>query len=886
MSTLHLDKLINPATIAVVGASARDGSPGLVLCQNLLAGHYSGKLFWVNPRYKKILGQECYKALKHLPESPELAIVLSPPRLVKRTLIECAHSGIKVALIMTAIANSEGLHTLANKLGIRLLGPYCAGIIRPHLGLNATYSRNNIAPGTLAIVTQSASLGAAILDWAEVSGVGFSALLSTGSDTDISLADLLDLLVDDAETRAIIIYLDRINGTRAFLSAISAVARVKPVVLMKSTQNSARYCDALTRTGQIYSSDNVLQAALNRAGVVRVRTFSNVFAAAKILTSRIHTRGNRLAIISNGAAPAMLACERIESKGFQLPFLPEATRQTLSKSMGTAWSAKNPVVLRSRTELAEHYRKAVIELQSCGNFDAILVIFVPDSLHDPEEVASAVIDSKPDQIPLLTCWMGEVSVEASRERFAKANIATFRTPEAATDGFDFLHRYHVNQQQLLQLPNPASRHTRADVVSARELVNDALQRGERVLGPQKTRALLTLFDIDVLHAIRATSIEEAMAAANTIGYPVALKLVSPNIKFKAAVSGTRLGINNKDQLRVAYREIQQRTRAQRPDAEIRGILVEAMHTADNYRSLTLSISTDATFGPVISVGIGGDLTALVQRRAVQLPPLNQFLIESLLQNREIAYYLGDFRHHKRVGVAAVTHVLRQLSELICELPEVLSLDINPLRITASNAVAMDVQLVLEQSSTQQRYAHLAIHPYPWQWIREIELTQQQKVQLRPIRPEDAEAIKTLVRGMSAESRYYRFMHALSELTPQMVAQFTKLDYDRQMAFVCVSEAGHGEIIGVSRYAIGGDAQRAEFAVSVADNWQGNGLATALMRLLVEHAQIQGLHLLHGDVLRTNTPMHGLMKSLGFTAEMDHQHPEILIFTLKLQSVEI
>ena len=880
MSTLHLDKLLNPQSIAIVGASARDNSPGLIITRNVLENGYTGDVCLVNPRYKEVLGHVCHKSLKAIDCTPDLLIVLSPERTIKNTLKQAHQIGIRVAIVMSAVKDSAALHELAKDMGIRLLGPYCAGIIRPHLRLNATYSANKIEPGKLAIVSQSASLGGAILDWAESAQIGFSSLLSTGADTDISLPDLLDLLSEDHHTRAIIVYVDNISQAREFLGAVSAAARIKPVVIMKSTQNSARYCDAITRTGQVFSSDHVLQAALQRAGVVRIRTFSNLFEAAKILTSSARVKGKKLAIISNGAAPAMLACERIETKGFGLPSLSHSLTKTLGDKFKRSWSGKNPVVLRDAEALVLQYKLAITKVIESGEFDAVLVIYVPDSRNDPLQLAQAVLDTQPWPIPVLTTWMGDAQVASSRELFASNNLPTFRTPEAAIDGFDFLHRYHVSQQQLLQLPNPASRFTRADVGTAKQLVNAALMQGDRVLGPQKTRSLLKLFDLDVLPSKRVESVAEAVEAAERIGYPVALKLVSPNIKYKAEIGGVRLNITKPTELREAFEYIETQVKTKRPDAHYRGMLLEAMYKQDNSRSLAVSISRDATFGPMITLSIGGDLTSLLQQRSTQLPPLNQFLIDDMLAEPFIANYLGEFHHSRAIKHKAISHVLRQLSELACELPQVFSLHVNPLVVSSTQAMIMKAEVVLQKSRALQRYDHLAIHPYPWQWIKEANLKHDKKVQLRPVRPEDASQLSELVKRMSAESRYFRFMHAINELSPRMVAQFTKLDYDRQMAFVAVSEQAK-DVVGVSRYSIQSDGISAEFAIAIADDWQGLGLASALMRLLIEHAADKKIQQLHGDVLATNVAMRHLMKSLGFTASQAPDEPDVLIYTFQL-----
>ncbi|ASJ71058.1 bifunctional acetate--CoA ligase family protein/GNAT family N-acetyltransferase [Granulosicoccus antarcticus] len=879
MSTLHLDKILNPASLVVVGASAREESPGYKVTRNLLQGSYKGTLFLVNPRYKTILDASCYRTIASLPDVPDLAIIITPVRLVKHTLRQCARKGIQVALVMSGAQDNAALQTYAKRLGIRLMGPCCAGLIRPHIGLNATYSQNRIEKGSLAIVSQSASLGAAMLDWAETSGVGFSALLSSGDEIDISLSDLLDLLADDWQTKAVIVYVDRVKSSRSMLSALSATARLKPVVLMSSAQERVRYCDALTRTGEVYSSESVFQAALSRAGVVRIRTFHNLFAAARTLATGIRVKGNRLAIVSNASAPAMIALDRMNLKQFQTPLLDKQTRGILDKKLKGRFTGSNPIVIRKPSRLADYYTRTIETLQGLDDIDAILVIFVPDWRNDPKAIAESLKQLLPSKKPLLACWMGDASVHESRDLLALAGIPSFRTPEGSIDGFDFLNRYFVSQQLLLQLPNPASRSTRSSLGPARALINTELKAGARVLGPVKTRTLLEYLDIPVLQTLRAESLSEALEKAATIGYPVAMKLVSPNISYKASVIETQLDIATPEAVATAWHAIEARLLERRPEAHFRGVQLEPMYAPKNSRFLALSVTRDPTFGPAISIGVGGDLTALVSQRAVQLPPLNRYLIDDLLKCREVQVHMGAFRHSEAVNQRPVGRVLRQLSELVCELPDVFSVDINPLVVSEDGAMAMDVQVVLERNQNRKRYSHLAIHPYPWQWVRHVNLKNNTPVQLRPIRPEDAESIRTLVRDMSPESRYFRFMHALNELSPRMVAQFTKLDYDRQMAFVATDRAD--KVAGACRYMISNDRLGGEFAISISEDWKGYGLASALMRLMIEHARAQGLQNLHGDVLRSNSPMQALMRSLGFTSKRNPDEPEVVIFEYQL-----
>lgn len=889
MSTLLLEKLLDPSSIAVVGASARDTSPGFKLTQNLLHGSYEGELFLVNPRYTSIFDKQCHKSVKSLPAVPDLAILIVPTRILRKTLVQCSRKGIKVAVIMSGSENPQALHRYAQRLGMRLMGPYCAGLIRPHIGLNATYSCNQIHKGNLAVVSQSASLAAAMVDWAETSNVGFSALLSTGQDADITLSDLLDLLAEDWQTRAVIVYVDHIVASRSFISALSATARIKPVVLMRSTNEGVLYCDALTRTGQVHSSDKVFQAALNRAGVVRIRTFSNLYAAARILSTGIRVKGNRLAIVSNASAPAMMAKERTNDKHFKVPTIDKDVLRSLNNKGKEHIVGNNPLILRDPLNLAEHYRQCIEGLMSLPELDAVLVIFVPDSRNDANLIATAVSECSPCKKPLLTCWMGDASVSEARETLTRAGIPSFRTPEAATDGFDFLHRYHISQQQLLQLPNPMSRTTPADTVGAKALVSAELRQGHRVFGPVRTRFLMELFDIPVLPSKRATSLGDACSLAAAIGFPVAIKLVSPNISYKASIVSTQLNINSADEVGRAWQLITESLRRTRPEAEFRGVLIEPMYSPDNARHMAVSLSRDPTFGPVISLGVGAELTALMHERRVQLPPLNRFLIDDMLDCTEFQLYLGAFRHTEAVDGKPLIEVLRRLSELACELPEVFSLDINPLVISSEGAMAMDVQLVLERPEFDQPYKHLAIHPYPWQWVRDVTLKDGSNIQLRPIRPEDGILLQTMTKAMSAESRFFRFMHAVNELSPQMIAQFTKLDYDRQTGFVATTDridavrepSQPQTLVGSARYTIKSNRLTAEFAVTISDDMAGKGLATRMMHLLLEHAKAQGLETIQGDVLRNNKPMQALMQSLGFDKTSHPEDHELLLYTFDL-----
>ncbi|MBX2885810.1 MAG: GNAT family N-acetyltransferase [Granulosicoccus sp.] len=808
MSDHFLQSLFEPASIVIAGASPREGSVGSRLVNNILSGGYKGKIWLVNSRYRTMFDLKAYRSIRTLPECPDLAILVTPEATLERMISNCAERGIKVALVMTMSHQRQALSEHAANLGVRLIGPGSAGLIRPALSLNATYSDNQVAKGPLAVCSHSATLASAVIDWADSNQIGFSALVSTGSEIDVGMSDLLEYLSQDFATKAIIIYLDRVRHSRRFISAIAEAARNKPVLLMKSTQDSARFCDVRTRSGEVYSSDRVFQAALDRAGVVRIRTFSNLFAAARILASGARTRGKRIAIVSNGAAPAMLACERVQAKGFDLPALPATLIEELTAHMQTRWSGVNPMVVRDYEHMSAVFPMTAEAALASDLFDAVLCIHVPDNWCDPLELAEKIANlPNPKNKPLLTCWMGEKQVNASRAYFREAGILNFRTPEAATDAFDFLYRHFRNQKLLLQLPDPVSSPEPVDFKQARQVVRTALDQRIRVLPIEQSLTLLA-----------------------------------------------NLGIPNR----------------------------QPASPSPHSRDLALRVFHDPTFGPVLSLGIGGDLMTLIHNRPVQLPPLNGFLIADMLHDEHLGKYLGQFGHKRPAAVDALTAVLQRVSDLICEIPEIYEIEINPLRVDDIGVNALSAVVAVQRSSaSSKRYEHLAIHPYPRDWIRHCTLKNNEQLTLRPIRPEDGDGIAQLVHNMSPEARYMRFMHAMESLPPRMIAQFTKIDYDRQMAF-CALPAD-GSLVGVARYSINPDGTSSEFAIAIADDWQRQGLSTRLMQLLIEHARDHDLHSISGEVLTRNQPMRGLMESMGFKCNIDPESPEQLICTLPLKS---
>jgi acetyltransferase len=652
---------------------------------------------------------------------------------------------------------------------------------------------------------------------------------------------------------------------------------------MKSAHDAGSYCDAIARTGEVTSMDDVFHAAIERVGVVRVYSFSNLFSAAKILSSDRRVNGTGLAIISNGRGPAMMATDRLEHNGLQLAELSDDTLAKLREVLPEV-RARNPLIIDGGVDTAERFRKVAEVLRDSKCVDAVLTVYAPDPRDNALDIASGVAEvPRPRGKPILTCWMGEQDVAGSRALFQSRGVPTFRTPEAAIDAFRFLCDHHRNQKLLLQVPYPLSKSAPPDREGARALIHRALDEGRRTLSQLESIELLRAFNIPTTRAMVAHDADEAAQAAASIGYPVALKIDSPNIGYKSEVDGVRLHIRDEAALRREYADMLARVHQLRPDAELHGALVEEMLDRPQGRELMIRISDDPVFGPVIKFAAGGGLPPERGERAIALPPLNRVLADDLIDKSRASRLLQPYRNLKAADRGALRRVLLRVSEMICELPELFELTINPLVVDADGAVAVDVQAVIERRDGAPNYSHMAIHPYPTEWIRVDTLKNDKPVEFRPIRPEDAEQEAEFVRGLSSESKYFRFMHAVEQLTPEMLSKFTKIDYDREMAFVALAENDDGEeiIVGVSRYVINPDWESCEFAVAIADDWKGVGLASKLMRLLIEHARFRGLKMMEGTVLKNNNNMAGLMAGLGFTPALDPDDHDILSYTLPL-----
>jgi len=877
MDQHYLKQLLSPESVAVFGASDRVDSVGQIVMNNMLKSGYKGAIYPINPKHDEIQGHKAYASLFQINENVEFAVIATPAQTVPDIIEDCGKHGIKAAVIITAGFSETGptgqvlereLLDNARRYGIRLLGPNCLGIMRPDIGLNATFNKGSVSVGNLAFVSQSGALCTAILDWAQANDVGFSSVGSLGSSADVDFGEILDYLVTDQQTQNILLYIEGIRNARGFMSSLRAAARVKPVILVKVGRHAAGSKAAMSHTASLVGSDDAFDAAVRRAGVVRVQTITQLFSAAKALSCGFHPSGDRLAIVTNGGGPGVLATDHVIDLGLEMATLSDSTMEQLNKVLPPTWSHGNPVDVIGDAQ-ADRYQKAMRACLEDSNVDGVLAILTPQAMTKPLEVANTLIElSKQYNKPLLTCWMGESQVAESRAAFNLAKKPNFRTPEPAVDVFSYLSAYYRNQKLLMQMPGPLSHHLEPDVEAARMIIDGALQDRRKILSEMESKALLSAFHIPVAQTMIAHSPNEALLIAQQFGFPVAMKVNSRDITHKTDAGGVLLNLINAQAVTTAYHSIVANVKLNRPDAHMDCVSIEPMVIKPNGRELMVGVTYDAVFGPVISFGAGGTMVEVIGDHAVVLPPLNTFLVKDLIQSTHVVKILGAFRHMPPANMAALESVLLRVSEMVCELPALKEMDINPLIVDEHGALAADARVVVAlRQPNADPYAHMAIYPYPTQLINTWQLADGRNITIRPIRPEDAEIEQAFVRGLSEEARYFRFMFSVRELSRDMLLRFTQIDYSREMALIAVTFEQDKEIeLGVARFAINPEGESCEFALVIADAMQGIGLGQRLMTALMDAARAKGLKVMVGEVLKTNNNMLKLMNRLGFSIE--------------------
>ena len=894
MSSGHyLRALFEPRSVALVGASMDEAKVGGRMMGNLLEAGFQGRLFAVNPKYSSVRGVPCVASVADLPEPVDLAIVVTPPRTVPDVIEQCGRAGTRAAVVITAGFSETGpegatlekqLLENAHRHGVRILGPNCLGLMRPPMGLNATFARSQALPGSLALVSQSGAVCTAMLDWATPSGVGFSSVISMGGSSDLDFGEVIDYLAADAKTEHILLYIEGVRDGRRLVSSLRAAARIKPVIVMKVGRHPAGSRAAVSHTGAIVGRDDVFDAVVRRTGVVRVDTAGELVAAALALASKVHPRGDRLAVVTNGGGPGVMAADRAADLNLPLATLLPETVGKLQAALPPNWSHGNPIDLIGDAG-PQRYRVAIAACLEDPGVDGIVVILTPQAMTEADAVARTVIDASSESTkPVIACWMGEATVASGRNLLRSAGFSAFRLPEMAVEAFAYLAQFYRNQRALLEAPPPLVHSEPPDLEVARGIVRRALGEGRSVLDATESKDLLDAFRIPVARSVNAANGEEAVAVAERTGYPVVMKIHSPDITHKSDVGGVRLALPNGDAVRRAYSEMMAAVARVRPGARVTGVSIEPMVTRPHARELMAGITRDSIFGPAITFGAGGIAVEVLRDRAVGLPPLNAALVDDMIRGTRVAKMLAQFRHLPPVDRAALEAVLLRVSEMAVELPQIEELDINPLVADERGVLALDARVVVrEPPEGLPRYGHLAISPYPAELTTETTLTDGVRVTLRPIRPEDAELETEFIEGLSAETRRLRFQSALRSLTPSMLARFTQIDYDREMAIVAIDSGdGRDREVAVARYIRLPDGRTCEFAIVVADAWQNRGLGRRMMARLAEIARERGLARMEGQVLASNAGMLELCGKLGLEIAPDPADPLLRRVSLALR----
>ena len=814
----------------------------------------------------------------------DLVVIALPAQDMAAALEIAGRIGCKAALVVSSGLGPDlaaSLRKIAKREGVQLLGPNSLGLQRPQLQLNASLAGPLAQRGPLALVSQSGALTASMLDWAANNAVGFSSVVSLGPHTTVDIAHVLDFLANDAQTQSIVVYMEGISDARRFMSAMRMAANSKPVVVLKAGRRQAGNQAAQTHSGAIVGSDDVFDAALRRAGAVRVRSFVELFSAAKCLASRYRPVGKRLAIVTNGGGPGVLAADWINELQLQLGRLSEETVASLKPQLPALASLVDLIDLSEEAD-GNHFKAALEAAAKDRGVDGVLAIYSPKTGHDGAEVATALADVKKAMgKPLLSCWMGDSTVHAARSILKEAEIPSFRTPEAAVGAFGNIASFYQNQLLLQQTPPPLSTLAKPDIEGARLVIESVLAERRKVLTEMESKTLLSAFHIPVTRTILARSANEAMMIATQLGFPAVLKIDSPDISHKSDVGGVALNIMNATGVRDTYNDMMQTVKRNCPDARINGVTVQSMVRSRHGREIYIGLVTDDPFGPVIAFGAGGTMIELINDRAMELPPLNQFLARRLIERSRVAETLGEWRGSAPADIDMLEQILLRVSEMVCELPQLREMDINPIIVDEHGAMAVDARIVIDTapqglSSRGHSYNHLSILPYPAQYEQLWPLRGGGEYTVRPVQPDDAQMLQDLVQGLSTESRYFRFVSSMHELPPAMLARFTLIDYDREMALVAVHKTrtagSDGEIleaeriVGVSRYVTNPDKASCEFALVVADDFAGKGLGSRLMLSIMDVARDHGLVEMEGLVLTHNPGMLKLMRSLGFTVK--------------------
>ncbi|MBD2112362.1 MULTISPECIES: bifunctional acetate--CoA ligase family protein/GNAT family N-acetyltransferase [Cyanophyceae] len=863
-----LDPIFAPRSVAVIGATERPGSVGRTVLWNLIRHPFGGTVYPINPKRRNVLGVQAFDRIQSLPEVVDLALIAIPAPGVPAVVQDCVDAGVRGAIILSAgfkEIGAEGVELERQIKAIaagrmRLIGPNCLGIQNPLTGLNATFASHLARQGNVGFISQSGALCTSILDWSLRENVGFSAFISLGSMLDVGWGDLIDYLGDDPHTHSIVIYMESIGDARSFLSAAREVALSKPIIVIKAGRTQAAAQAAASHTGALTGSDAVLDAAFRRCGVLRVDHIDELFDTAEVLAKQPRPRGPRLSIITNAGGPGVLATDALIRAGGTLAKLSVASVEALNGALPSHWSHGNPIDILGDAEPAR-FAEALKTTLADPDSDGCLVVLTPQAMTDPTKTAQAVVEtwrSSESSQPILASWMGGAEVDAGEDILNRAGIPTYRYPDLAARLFGLLWRHSYALKGLYETPTLTTNHG-IDRASVATLLQTAQAEARSLLTETESKALLAAYGIPVVPTQVVATVEEAIAAANQIGYPVVLKLYSLTLTHKTDVGGVQLNLDDSHAVARAFERIRTGVTEKAGAEHFQGVTVQPMIRVDGYE-LILGSSQDPQFGPVLLFGTGGQLVEVFQDSAIALPPLNSTLARRLMEQTLIYKALQGVRGREAVDLDALEQLLVRFSQLVAEQPDIASIDINPLIASFDRLLALDARVILRAPDSPP--ARLAIRPYPTQYV----WPGRDGVTIRPIRPEDEPLITAFHDMVSEQSVYLRYFHAIKHSTRIAHDRLTRIcfnDYDREIALVAEMSSPDPKIIGVCRLTQKYALPEAEFAMLIADPYQGQGFGTELLNRLIEVARAEGLHRLTGEILAENHGMQRLCKRVGF-----------------------
>jgi acetyltransferase len=872
MTVRNLEFLFRPRAIAVIGASDRPNSVGAAVTRNVLEGGFKGPIALVNPSHTTIAGHRAFPTVASLEIVPDLAVICTPPQSIPELIAHLGERGTRAAIVLTAGLDQQSgngttlTHAMleaARPHLLRILGPNCVGMLAPHVGLNASFSHAPAREGHLAFVSQSGALTTALLDWARSRDIGFSHFVSLGEASDVDFGDTLNYLAADQHTRAILLYIESIKSARKFMSAARAASRSKPIIVVKAGRAPEGAKAAASHTGALAGADDVYDAALRRAGAIRVDSMLDLFVAAETLSRAKRLNGDRLAILTNGGGLAVLAADALSLGGGQMSVLGPETMERLNAVLPRTWSHGNPIDIIGDAPAAR-YVDALTPVLADPGTDAVLFLHAPTAIVDSSAIADAVapILARAGK-PSFTCWLGGEAVAKARETCLAEGLPTYETPEAAVTGFLQVVEHRHNRQALMQMPPSLPEGLLREPEQAQAAVDAALAAGTTILSEADSKAILKKYGIPTVETRIARDAAEAVRVADAIGYPVALKILSPDISHKSDSGGVALDLRTGPMVAEAAKSMLQRVAAARPDARLEGFAVQQMIVADESYELIVGASTDAVFGPVILFGAGGKAVETVRDRAVALPPLNVALARELIGRTRISKMLAGFRDVPPVDMEAIERTLLAVAQLVADVPDIAELDINPLLVSAKGVIALDARISVARSAVRGT-ERFAIRPYPVELESHVRIQGGQEVFVRPVRPEDESKYPGFLERTTETDLYFRFFQVTRKLAHDDLARFTQIDYDREMAFIAL--AGD-EIVGVVRSISDPDNVHAEFAILIRSDWGARGLGYALMQRIIAYSRERGTQELFGEVISHNHRMLELAQVLGFRPKL-------------------